>query len=223
MKLLAIESASEACSAALDIDGAIAERFEHAPRRHGELLPKWIDALVAEAGISRSHLDAIAVSAGPGSFVSLRVGFGLALGIAYGLDRPIHRVSSLAALAQCAADEPDANILAALDARMGEVYAGTYRVGPEGRVVAIGEAQLAKPAAVELPETGGRWVGVGNGFTAEDGALAGSLRERVTPISEDEWPRARHVALLARDVEPVGAVEARPVYLRERVAKVAGE
>ena len=218
MKLLAIESASEACSAALAIDGDIAERFEHAPRRHGELLPKWVDWLVVEAGISRSELDAVAVSAGPGSFVSLRVGFGLALGIAYGLNLPIHLVSSLAALAQCAVDERDANVLAALDARMGEVYAGTYRVGPEGRVVAIGDPQLAKPEAVALPETGGRWVGVGNGFTAEDGALAASLGDRVTLISKDEWPRARHVAVLARDVEPVAAVEARPVYLRERVA-----
>ena len=223
MKLLAIESASEACSAALDLDGAIAERFEHAPRRHGELLPNWIDALVAEAGIKRTDLDAVAVSAGPGSFVSLRVGFGLAIGIAYGLDLPIHLVSSLAALAQCAADGPDANILAALDARMGEVYAGTYRVGSRGKVVAIGDPQLATPEAIELPETGGGWVGVGNGFTAGDGELSKSLGDRLARIREGDWPRAGHVAALARDVEPVAAVEAQPVYLRERVAQPAGE
>ena len=85
MKLLAFELATEACSVALWDDGEVRERFEVAPRRHAELALPWADALLAEAGLAKSQLDAIAIGRGPGAFTGVRLAIAAAaLGIAYG-------------------------------------------------------------------------------------------------------------------------------------------
>ena len=116
MKLLAFETATEACSVALWIDGDVRERFEIAPRRHAGLALPWADALLAEAGVAKSQLDAIAVGRGPGAFTGVRLAIAIAQGIALALDRPVVPVSTLAALAMRA---PGDRILSAIDARMG--------------------------------------------------------------------------------------------------------
>src|SRR5215475_15572992 len=114
--LIAIETATENCSAALLHEGRLLERSQLAPRRHAELILPMIDSLLAEAGVSRRQLDAIAVGRGPGAFTGVRLAISVAQGIALGLDVPVVPVSSLAALAQ---DAPpgDASILAVIDAR----------------------------------------------------------------------------------------------------------
>ncbi|WP_414488746.1 tRNA (adenosine(37)-N6)-threonylcarbamoyltransferase complex dimerization subunit type 1 TsaB, partial [Stenotrophomonas maltophilia] len=89
MKLLAFETATEACSVALHVDGQVLERFEIAPRRHAELSLPWAEALLAEAGISRRQLDGIALSRGPGAFTGVRLAIAIAQGIALALDRPL--------------------------------------------------------------------------------------------------------------------------------------
>src|SRR6476620_7505464 len=99
MKLLAFETATEACSVALWIDGRVVERYDLAPRRHAELALPWADALLAEAGIARAQIDAIAVGRGPGAFTGVRLAIALAQGVALGLDRPLVPVSTLEALA----------------------------------------------------------------------------------------------------------------------------
>ncbi|HSM96415.1 MAG TPA: tRNA (adenosine(37)-N6)-threonylcarbamoyltransferase complex dimerization subunit type 1 TsaB, partial [Rhizomicrobium sp.] len=136
--IIAIETATEACSAALSVDGRIMERSEIAPRRHAELILPMIEALLAEAGIVRTQLHAIAVGRGPGAFTGVRLAISVAQGLVLALDIPIVPVSSLAALAQ---DAPDAgaSILAVIDARMGEVYTGAFRRCADGLVEAIGE------------------------------------------------------------------------------------
>ena len=105
MKLLAFETATEACSVALYLDGEVHERFDIAPRRHAELSLPWADALLAEAGLARSQLDAIAVGRGPGAFTGVRLAIALAQGIALALDRPVVPVSTLAVLAAGAPGE----------------------------------------------------------------------------------------------------------------------
>ncbi|MBS0194734.1 MAG: tRNA (adenosine(37)-N6)-threonylcarbamoyltransferase complex dimerization subunit type 1 TsaB [Proteobacteria bacterium] len=110
MKLLALETATEACSVALWIDGDVRERFEIAPRRHAELVLPWADALLAEAGIAKMQLDAIAVGRGPGAFTGVRLAIALAQGIALALDRPIVPISTLAVLAM--RPPPDLPLLA---------------------------------------------------------------------------------------------------------------
>ena len=116
MKLLALETSTEACSVAVWIDGEVRERFELAPRRHAELALPWAEQLLAEAGIAKSQLDAIAVGRGPGAFTGVRLAIAIAQGIALALDRPVLPVSTLAALAMRAQGD---RIIAAIDARMG--------------------------------------------------------------------------------------------------------
>ena len=124
MNLLAFETSTEACSVAIWRDGEVLERHEVAPRRHAELVLPWAEGLLAEAGLSRTMLDAVAVGRGPGAFTGVRLGIATAQGIALALDLPMLPVSTLAALAM-AAPEPGP-VLAAIDARMGEVYVGAF-------------------------------------------------------------------------------------------------
>ena len=118
MKLLAFETATEALSVAVSIDGDVRERFELAPRRHAELALPWAEQLLAEAGLAKSQLDAIAVGRGPGAFTGVRLAIALVQGMALALDRPVVAVSTLAALALRAPlpSEGEARVLAAYHA-----------------------------------------------------------------------------------------------------------
>jgi tRNA threonylcarbamoyladenosine biosynthesis protein TsaB len=172
MKLLAFETATEACSVALHVDGQVLERFEIAPRRHAELSLPWAEALLAEAGISRRQLDGIALSRGPGAFTGVRLAIAIAQGIALALDRPLLPVSTLQVLALRAPAE-ETQILSAIDARMGELYVARFeRV--DGLPVARDAERVCAPAAVALPE-GLSAYGVGTGFAAAEGALVAQL------------------------------------------------
>ena len=217
MKLLAFETATEACSVALYLDGEVIERFEVAPRRHAELSLPWAEALLAEAGVKKSQLDAIAVGRGPGAFTGVRLAIALAQGIALALDRPVVPVSTLAVLAAQASGE---NILAAIDARMGEIYAATFRCNEED-VIATSDEVVIAPANYALPQGSG-WVGVGTGFAAEQGALQAKLQDRFTRIDANALPHAADVAKLASATfargELVAPEFAEPAYLRNNVA-----
>src|SRR6185437_7852342 len=126
MNLLAIETATEACSVALLYGEALIDRSELAPRKHAELVLPMAEELLAEAGISRKRLDAIAVGRGPGAFTGVRLATSVAQGLALALDIPVVPVSSLAALAM-QAPKNGAAILATIDARREEIYAGAFR------------------------------------------------------------------------------------------------
>lgn len=222
MKLLAFETATEACSVALWIDGEVRERFELAPRRHAELALPWAEALLAEAGVARRQLDVIAVGRGPGAFTGVRLAIALAQGIALALDRPVVAVSTLAALAQASAAP---RVLAAIDARMGEVYTATFeRV--DGELRAAGPESVAAPDAVALPDGSG-WAGVGTGFGAADGALSARLRDRLVAVDAAALPHAADVARLAVQAhargEAVSADRLEPAYLRNQVALTLAE
>lgn len=221
MKLLAFETATEACSVALWVDGAVRERFEIAPRRHAELALPWADALLAEAGVARAQLDAIAVGRGPGAFTGVRLAISLAQGIALALDRPVVPVSTLATLALQGKGE----VLAAIDARMGEVYIGAFRVH-EGEAIATGPESVAAPAQVALP-AGGPWQGVGTGFAALEGALLATLGARLAGTDATALPHAADTARLAAAAfargEAVAPERAEPAYLRDNVALTLAE
>ncbi|WP_308518387.1 tRNA (adenosine(37)-N6)-threonylcarbamoyltransferase complex dimerization subunit type 1 TsaB, partial [uncultured Stenotrophomonas sp.] len=168
MKLLAFETATEACSVALHVDGQVLERFEIAPRRHAELSLPWAEALLADAGISRRQLDGIALSRGPGAFTGVRLAIAIAQGIALALDRPLLPVSTLQVLALRAPAE-ETQILSAIDARMGELYVARFeRV--DGLPVARDAERVCAPSAVVVPE-GLPAYGAGTGFAAAAGAL----------------------------------------------------
>jgi tRNA threonylcarbamoyladenosine biosynthesis protein TsaB len=221
MKLLAFETATEACSVALYLDGDVRERFEVAPRRHAELALPWADALLAEAGVGRTQLDAIAVGRGPGAFTGVRLAIALAQGIALALDRPVLPVSTLAVLAAGARADGPARIMAAIDARMGEVYAATFQ-REAGTLTLSGAERVLPPDAVVLPDAAaGDWQGTGTGFAAADGLLARRAGGQV-PIDATALPRAADLARLAAAAfargEALAPESVEPAYLRDNVA-----
>jgi tRNA threonylcarbamoyladenosine biosynthesis protein TsaB len=228
MNLLAFELSTEACSVAVWVDGEVRERHEIAPRRHAELALPWAEALLAEAGIARSQLDAIAVGRGPGAFTGVRLGVAIAQGIALALDRPAVPVSTLAALAMRAvargAGEGDC-VLAAIDARMNEVYTARYRLMSEHgamRTIPLSNEQVLAPDAVPLPDDDSAWFGVGTGFAALGGVLQSRLQPGWRAVDGEALPHAADVVRLAHGAllrgESVAPEKLEPAYLRNQVA-----
>ncbi len=222
MKLLAIETSTEACSVAVYVDGDIAERHELAPRRHTQLVLPWADQLLADAGLKKSQLDAIAVGRGPGAFTGVRLAIALAQGLALALDRPLLPVSTLAVLAM---QGMHLRTLAAIDARMGEVYLGAFTRDADGLVTADGEECLLAPGeATTLQQVA---FGVGTGFGAQDGALASALGPLLVGFDALALPHAADLARLAArgflrgEAQPPDHVA--PAYLRDKVALTLAE
>jgi tRNA threonylcarbamoyladenosine biosynthesis protein TsaB len=222
MKLLAIETSTEACSVALWMDGEVRERHELAPRRHTDLVLPWADELLAAAGLSKSQLDAIAVGRGPGAFTGVRLAVALVQGMALALDLPVLPVSTLAALAMRAPPDPKARILAAIDARMGELYLGIFQRDADGLVAALGAEWMATPLLASLPDDEVGYLGVGSGFGAENGELARTLGDRLLHVGALELPRAGDIARLGAAAlargESIAADQLEPAYLRDKVA-----
>ena len=217
MKLLAIDTATDACSAALSIDGEVRERFEIAPRAHTELILPMIDELLAEAGLAVGQLDAMAFGRGPGAFTGVRIAVGVTQGIAFGAELPVVPVSTLAAVAQgLNADK----VLVALDARMDEVYWGAYQRNGTGLVELLDEELVSPPDAVPLPNGDG-WLGAGAGWLAYEAALVARCGRQVSAKQDDCFPHARDVAVLGcagfTAGKAVDAEHALPVYLRDKV------
>lgn len=241
MKILALDTATEACSAALRIGNKSLERFQLAPREHTRLILPMVQSLLDEAGISIGQLDAIAFGRGPGSFTGVRIATGVAQGLAYGADLPVVPVSTLASIAQCACnDQQGEKVLAAIDARMGGVYWGAYAL-PEKvsesnepfdsdtlgapLMVLQGEEKVSAPAEVSLPDNGS-WTGAGSGWKAYAKELS-HLGEQVVAQYGDYLPHSATIAQLAQAAfargEYVEAALAMPVYLRDDVAKKKAE
>lgn len=216
MNILAIETSTEACSAALSIDGETKQRFEVAPRKHGVLLLPWVQELLSEAELTPAGLDALAVSRGPGGFTSVRLGVAAAQGLALAHDLPVHPVSSLAALAL---NSGDGCVLALLDARMGEVYAGWYEISGDQVRELTAECVCAPE---QLPEERGAWTACGPGLVAYGEAISARLGDAVSKRVEDIWPDAAAVARLATQFPAVPAGRLQPVYLRDQVAHRRG-
>jgi tRNA threonylcarbamoyladenosine biosynthesis protein TsaB len=218
VKLLAIDTATEACSAAIALDTQTLERFEFEPR-HGERILPMIEELLAESGLTLTQLDAIAFGRGPGSFTSLRIGAGVVQGLAFGAGLPVLPVSSLAALAQ-GVDAPA--VLAAFDARMAQVYWGAYRRGANGLASLQGAEAVVDPSRVPMPG-GNDWRGAGTGWDVYHAPLRERLGTALQGWTSGQYPHARAVAQLAaadfaagRGLPPDRAL---PVYLRDDVAK----
>lgn len=216
MNLLAIDTATEACSAALFLDGAITSRYEYAPRQHAELILPMVDELLAEAGIKINHLDCLAFGRGPGAFTGVRIATGVVQGLAFATDLPVIPVSTLAALAQGAIDKSD-HLFSAIDARMGEIYWGLFHAD-KNIVTAITGESVSKPEQASAPADRS-WYGIGSGWkTYKDILSAGG---NLSGVDSDVFPHAKDIIPLAvHDYElgnAVSAEEALPVYLRNKV------
>ena len=222
MKLLAIETATERLSLAVSVAGVIVERTLEVGQRHAELILGEIDALLVRAGLRLGDLDGIAYGAGPGSFTGLRIACGVAQGLAATHGLPVIGVGTLAAMAEAAAAP---RVVACLDARMGEVYHAAYEK-QHRRLLEVISPGLHRPDAVPLPE-GNDWTGCGVGFAVYRESLALRHGHHLVAIDPDVFPSARAVARLATPRLAAGegrrAVDALPLYLRDRVALKTSE
>ncbi len=226
MKILAVETSTDACSAALFIDGELSEKFAVAPREHTKLILPMIQHLMAEAELIPQQLDALALSRGPGSFTGVRIATGVAHGIAFGADLPVAMVSTLAAIAQDYLGRGESDVaFTAMDARMDEIFWGVYRRDDLGLAQLVGEEAVAPAAEVALPDLAG--AGVGSGWGVYREILTPRLARRLQQVEVDVWPRAACVAQLGAYYFANGLAvpvdQAMPVYLRDKVAKKQSE
>lgn len=216
VNLLAVETTTEFCSAALLRGDELFVEEIRAPNQHAERLEPMVRQLLSRSGVDVRGLDALAFGQGPGSFTGIRIGCGFVQGLAFAAGLPVVPVPSLVALAEQAGGS---RVVTALDARLGEAYLAAYsRMGGDWRSVIA--PRLAREG--ELPELPGRdWVAAGSGFDTFDwlrGHYAGQVIQRV----QDEVPRAGAVARVAARAyargEAVSAEVAAPLYLRDKVA-----
>ena len=227
MKILAIDTATEACSAALIIDGELTSQYQLAPREHSRLILKMIDDLLTDANVAVADLDAIAFGRGPGSFMGLRIAAGVVQGIAFAHDIPVIPISSLKAIAQRAYDENNiSQVLVAIDARMDEVYWAVYKIKNQSWSL-DGEEQVISPDKIDLSEIlkqdGKSWIAAGTGWGSYVDRLLPDGQSPLHSVLPDCFPSAEGIAKLAVEEfkagNTVSAAEAIPVYLRNDVAK----
>ena len=222
MKLLAIDTVTEACSAALWLDGEIHERFEIAPRQHTRLILPMVQQLLADSGLSLSQLDALAVDRGPGSFTGVRIGTGVVQGLAYSVDLPVVPVSSLTTLAQAVwLKLRHENVLALIDARMQEVYWAHYEF--QGKAMVIAGEERVGPVEQVTMGNGPACYCVGSGSRQYQDQLQSRPGCQVLADSTYDFPHAAVLAGLAVNAyernEVVSADQLEPIYLRNQVTQ----
>ena len=189
MNVLALDTATEACSAALAVDGRVLARFEVAGRSHTEKMVPMVQALMAEAGLAFAQLDGYVCGIGPGSFAGVRIGLGFMKGLALAADRPVVGISSLEAMALPALCTGAPRVLAAIDARMNEVYVGGYAADAEGLPVALFDERVGAPAAMpRLSED--EWHGVGTGWGRYEAELRAATGIVPRALNGEALPRA---------------------------------
>ena len=220
LKLIAFDTSTEACSAALYVNGEILSRYELAPRRHAELILPMIDSLLSEAQLSLKQLDAIGFGQGPGAFTGVRIATGVAQGLAFSANLPVIPVSSLAALAHGVKNNAD-HIIAAIDARMGEIYYGVYQINDHGIVEILGEEHVCSPDQITIPDTITVCYGAGSGWSRYEKILSRYSGKKLAGFDGDRYPNAVDVAMLAASAFKLGmsvtADQVLPVYLRNKV------
>jgi len=225
VKILAIDTATEACSAALFINGVITEQYQLAPREHTQLILKMIESLLSDAKIKVADLDAIAFGRGPGSFTGVRIATGVVQGLAFACDLPVIAVSTLASIAQLAyEDHQQKNVLAGIDARMGEMYWGCYALDENNLMILNGEEKVSAAKMVEVNESfSNNYCGAGSAWDSYAEQLNEKLGEQVAAVYADYFPHSVTIVKLAAAAfkrgEAVEAAKAQPVYLRNDVAK----
>lgn len=240
MKILAIETATEACSASLLItDGVgntlsnkkdntkikLVSRFQRAPREHTKLILPMLDEVLEEANVQLSEIDAIAFGRGPGAFTGLRIAAGVAQGIALSIDKPVIPVSTLAALALQATEQGafinKQTIVVALDARMGEIYWGRY-VLKNGTIESMGEEQVSKREDILNSIGNESIIAIGNGWEVSDEKLPENIN-----LIKHCLPSAEYIVRLALPLlnadKTVAVEDAQPVYIRNNVAKKSAQ
>lgn len=187
---------------------------------HSATVLPMLQQLLAEAGVTLAECDALAFGCGPGAFTGVRTACGLVQGLAVGASRPVVPVVTLEAIADAARMAGAGNdVLAVLDARMGEVYSAQYRYDDGWH--AVTEPMLSRATEVVVR---GRPAVCGNGLIAyPEEFVQIDAGERFPDIV----PHATSIALLAAlrvaRGDTVAPQDAQPLYLRNKVALTTRE
>lgn len=217
MKILAIDTSSEYCSAALWCEGEVDARETRAGQRHSELVLGMVDELLARRGLGVKALDGIAYGAGPGSFTGLRIACGVTQGLAFAAGIPVVGIGTLLAMAEAAQAE---RIVCCVDARMHEVYHAAYEKADDKWNAVHAPGLYAPAAAPQLPA--GAWFGGGSGFAAYREALMQRYDGKLSAVDAELHPRAQEIARLAvpqfEQGMGIDATLAAPLYIRDKVA-----
>ncbi len=217
MILLAIDTATECCSAALWVDGKMYHEHTIQPRLHAELILPMVDSLLVQAKIKKTEIKGIVVGQGPGAFTGVRIGVGVAQGLALALDIPVMPVSNLKTLAYCAYQKIDSaekkTILVATDARMQEVYSAKYLI--HGSIIEqLTDEKVSKPSEVDLNNIDAY---IGSGFSVYS-ELQNFAGKHSMNFETNVFSQAKDMLLMSADdfvikSEKIDFIE--PVYLRE--------
>ncbi len=225
---LVIDASTEACSVALQFNNKVTSLYELCPQSHSMRLLPMVDELLKEAGCSLQQLDGIIYGQGPGSFTGVRIGIGVTQGLAFSANLPVVGVSTLQAMAQQAyTDHHKSSVIAAIDARMGEVYTGYYEADEQGVMQSKTQESVLPPASLKahyintvaldmnkLP------YGVGTGWEAYKTDLDTLRHNNGEP--EISFPHAESMLLIGQIEFSLGnekiAEDAQPVYVRDTVS-----
>ena len=220
MRVLAIDTATEACSVAVSLDGELHGTAREVGRGHAEQVLGMVDELLAHCGVTLGSLDGIAASVGPGAFTGVRISVAVAQGLAFGAGLPVVPVNTLEALALQALRAGTTQVLACLDARMGEIYWGCFTAHAQHLLSASAAPQVNAAAAVRPPFTGA-FQGIGRGFAAYP-ALCSLPGLVLSAPDQAALPDARDMARLGavrlRAGGGVDPAQMQPLYLRDKVA-----
>jgi len=216
MKILALDTSTEAFSVALHVEGEVSVFHEIAPRQHANLILPTVERLLTDAGLSLSGLDALAFGCGPGSFTGIRIATGVIQGLAFSADLPVVPVSTLQTMAQGSYRIHAAKqVLVALDARIDQVYFGGYVLGDNGLMQIAMDECVCDPDSIEVE---GEWMGVGLGWSVYESTMKHLVKE-----SYELYPHAVDMIPLAiaayESGNTVSAEKAIPVYLRDEVVR----
>jgi tRNA threonylcarbamoyladenosine biosynthesis protein TsaB len=215
--LLAIDTATECCSAALWVNGKLYHRASTQPRKHAELILPFIDELLLEANIEKSAIQGLVIGQGPGAFTGVRIAVGVAQGIALALDIPVVAVSNLQTLAFTAYQQLKSKqqqiVLVATDARMNEVYSAKYAI--QGNTIKqLSNEKVGASSEVDLSaiET---YIGSGCHVYSELQAYA---KNHPMAYETQVYSQAKDMLLMVKGdfnqlSSSISAIE--PVYLRE--------
>jgi len=222
MRVLALETSTEYCSVALWLDGVVTERCELVGQKHSELLIAMLDGVLQDSGFRIQDMDGIAFGMGPGSFTGVRIACGAAQGLAFGAGLPVAGICTLQALAEASGKE---KVIAALDARMGEIYHAAYEKRDDAWI-AVSEPRLCKPEEAPMV-LGDDWFCAGSGFATHGTALSERYAGQLQGTDETAVPQAAAIAALGAAQFAQGrgmdAAEALPLYLRDKVALKTAE
>ena len=217
MNLLAIDTVTECCSVAVASNGEIQQQEKVGAKVHSRVVLSMVDAVLKDSSLTLGDLDAIVVDAGPGSFTGLRIGLGVAQGLAYGAGIPVIPVCSLDCLGTRV---EDGLAIAALDARMNQVYWARYQRHP-GKLVRLGEPGVINPEQLDC-ESDGRIYAIGNGWQQYLERYPESIRNRIEILDDVQFPRASDGLELVLNLDggdTVSPLDLEAVYVRNQVVQ----